>query len=127
LLRPYVHICATTGIRPGLAMDLLTFGNITVHRDRATKQDVTEVHIPRVKIKKSYTAVPFMNDNHFSFNDAIKELTEFHGGADPSQLLFELPENVVEDRVAARKRSGQPAARYRSSRGRLPNSSTKRA
>jgi hypothetical protein len=100
LLRAYVHICATTGIRPGLGMELLTFGHITSHRDRASNRMVTEVSVPRVKIKKSYTAIPYANDPRVSFKWALEELTRLHGGSPlPTQLLFELPESVVETRT----------------------------
>jgi hypothetical protein len=103
LLRAYVHICATTGIRPGLEMERLTFGLSTFRKiaDPDSKQVATGIMIRKNAGKHSAerVAIVYANDPYASFDYAMRELTAFHGGKPPpGTLLFQMPESLVEIR-----------------------------
>jgi hypothetical protein len=83
LLRAYVHIAATTGIRAGLEMERLSFAHLNRHYDRTAKREVDEITI-RADAGKSANAriaVPYIADHHADFAYAMDALRQIHGGA----------------------------------------------
>jgi hypothetical protein len=91
LLRAYVHICATTGIRPGLEMDRLTFDAIQdrTHADTGERYTAISIRKGQGKHLKEREAVVYQNDGAADFYFAMRELTAFRGHFPaPTGLLF---------------------------------------
>jgi hypothetical protein len=102
LLRAYVHICATTGIRPGLEMERLAFGSFRSIAVSGSKHAATGIGIRKNdgKYPVARWAVAFTNDPFADFDLGMAEAIRSHGGDPaPGALLFALPADVIEGRV----------------------------
>jgi hypothetical protein len=105
LLRAYVHLCAATGIRPGLEMERLRWATFREIPIAGSKQTATAIGVPKNsgKYEIARWAIVYVNDPYADPEFAIAELKRFHGGdAGLSDLLFAMPDDLVEGRVNPR-------------------------
>jgi site-specific recombinase XerD len=91
LLRAYVHLAASTGIRAGLEIERLTFGQIKTAIDRKTRRSFRRIAIYRDQGKyvTDREAVENIRDQTVGLDAALADIRFIHGqNPAPNQLLF---------------------------------------